>query len=503
MSSRPTQAGCCSAGLNRRQWFAASAGITMALQPQPSPASPPANRQAPMRHKLKIRPVLVYEISKPRPQTSWRPWGALHTEQDVAREVERIAGELKAMAAGADFPLEIGPVERATDAARAAELAAGDQHVTLIYGASGPLAAIENLARGKAWSIVFVRHRSGPVYLWYEIVHPRFLRKTVDNYGEPRMGVEDVVVDSYDDLLWRLRALHGLQNTYGKRVVAVGGAGGWGVGGRKAPEIARGLWKFDIIGVTYDDLGKRILAARSQPGRMEHARGQTEKYLKAGGVRLETQKDFLINAFLLTEVFRDLLDEAGTDTITINQCMSTIMPASLTTACMPLSVLNDEGYLAFCESDFVTIPAGVLLHYISGKPVFLNNPTFPHHGIITQAHCTAPRRMDGRRAEPVRILTHMESDYGAAPKVEMRKGQLITNVVPDFESKRWLGFEGEILEAPFMDICRSQIEVRLKADCERLAAEMRGFHWMTCYGSYLKETGYALRKAGVNWLQLS
>ena len=47
--------------------------------------------------------------------------------------------------------------------------------------------------------------------------------------------------------------------------------------------------------------------------------------------------------------------------------------------------------MAFCESDFVIIPAGVLLHYVAGKPVFLHNSTFPHDGIVTCAHCTAPR----------------------------------------------------------------------------------------------------------------
>ncbi len=86
----------------------------------------------------------------------------------------------------------------------------------------------------------------------------------------------------------------------------------------------------------------------------------------------------------------------------------------------PPSLLNDAGYLAFCESDFVVITSGILLHYASGLPVFLNDPTYPHDGIVTLAHCTAPRKMDGRRAERAKILTHFESDYGAAPKVEMR-----------------------------------------------------------------------------------
>ena len=107
-----------------------------------------------------------------------------------------------------------------------------------------------------------------------------------------------------------------------------------------------------------------------------------------------------------------------------------------------MSLLNDEGYLAFCESDFVVIPSGILLHYISGKPVFLNDPTYPHDGVVTLAHCTAPRKMDGARLSAARILTHFESDYGAAPKVEMKIGQICTNLVPDFDCKKWVGFDG-------------------------------------------------------------
>ncbi|MHC4155368.1 MAG: sugar isomerase, partial [Planctomycetota bacterium] len=226
-------------------------------------------------------------------------------------------------------------------------------------------------------------------------------------------------------------------------------------------------------------------------------------YLKQDGTVLRTDKKYVNNAFILNEVFKRLMAAADTDAITINHCMVTIMPISETTACLPLSMLNDSGYMAFCESDFVVIPSGILLHYISGKPVFFNDPTYPHDGVVTMAHCTAPRKMDGENLEPARVLTHFESDYGAAPKVEMKLGQKITVIDPDFACKRWLGFEGEIVDNPFLDICRSQIDVQIKGDCEKLVAETRGFHWMVSYGNYLKEVGYALNKIGVDWMNLS
>jgi len=188
---------------------------------------------------------------------------------------------------------------------------------------------------------------------------------------------------------------------------------------------------------------------------------------------------------------------------TIGQCMSTVIPMAETTACLPLSWLNDEGLAVFCESDFVIVPAGILLRYIAGKPVFLHNSTFPHQGMVTCAHCTAPRRMDGKRYEPVQILTHYESDYGAAPKVEMPIGQQVTFIDPEYASGRWVGFRGTIRANPFHEICRTQQDVEIEGDWKKLLAEARDSHWMMAYGDYLREIGYAARKIGVRWVNIS
>ena len=55
------------------------------------------------------------------------------------------------------------------------------------------------------------------------------------------------------------------------------------------------------------------------------------------------------------------------------------------------------------------------------------------------------------------------------------------------------------MDSPFLAICRSQIDVQIHGSCEQLARDMKGFHWMTSYGSHLKECGYALKKAGVRF----
>ncbi len=452
---------------------------------------------------LRVQPVLTYGIPRRQEATSWRPWGGVQTEAQAAAERQRISRELQAMAAAADFPIEVLPILSATNGAQAATMAMPACDVIIIYAAGGWQDIFQALTKRSRWTLMFLRHSPGPVYLWYEIAHPHFLRKMVDEYGEPGWTTADVVVDSYDKLCRRLRALQGLRQTLGKRIVAVGGASGWGAGGALAPQISKDVWKLEIVDYPYSELGKRIESAFKDATLRDRAAKRSAEYLRIPATRLQTRRDFYENAFVLDTVLRDVMAEHGTDAITINACMGTIMPISKTTACLPLSLMNDDGYLAFCESDFVVIPSGILLHYISGKPVFLNDPTFPHEGIVTLAHCTAPRKLDGRRPEPVRILTHFESDYGAAPKVEMRKGQETTILVPDFACKDWLGFAGTVVANPFLDICRSQIDVRIHGDSDAVAQRMKGFHWMLSYGNYLDEVGYALSKLGIGWTNLT
>jgi len=499
---------CCPSGegLSRRGFLTGLGGAALgawAFQGIPWSSLAAAEPEAiPARKPLIVKPVFMYGTYSHRPQTSWRPWGGVETQKDADAEIGRIKGEIEKLRARAEFPvtiLDLAPVRGGGEVANIADLK--DADVVVVYAAGGGGDVLTALAATGKHIVFFVRHRSGPIYLWYEIVHPRFLRAHTDALAQKGADYLDVVVDSQDEILMRLRALCGLKNTLGTRIIAIGGPGGWATA--NAPQLAREVWKLDIQTVTYEELGKLYRQAREDAEAVSLAKKRTDEYLKADGVSLETDREFVWKAFLLEQVFSSIMAKAGARALTINSCMGTIMPVTETTGCLPLTLLNDAGHLAFCESDFVVIPSGILLSSIASKPVFFHNPTYPHDGIITMAHCTAPRKMDGKSLDPVRIMTHMESDYGAAPKVEMRKGQKVSMINPDFAEKRWMGVSGEILEAPFYPICRSQIEVKFDGDTRELMESMAGFHWMTVYGDFLREAEYALRKTPVAWKRLT
>jgi len=443
--------------------------------------------------ELVVQPVLTYSVPRRQKQRSWRHWGGIETEAQANEEVTRIGKELRQLTTSTALKVKFLPVAKVLTKEQAANVAKTKCDVMLIYASGGYL--IDPLVSKDRPTIFFLRHRSGPISLHYE---------EKEEYVDVGVDVHDVVVDKYDDLAWRLKALLALRKTLGQRIVAIGQASGWGMTGRKlAPTLAREKWHLDIRKVSYADLSKRIESYKKDNAKVADAYRRAAYYLKQPGVSLETDRAYVEKAFVLYDVFKELLVEHDANAMTIVGCMVTVMPISETTACLPLSLLNDEGYLAFCESDFVVIPSGILMHHIVGTPAFMNDPTWPHHGLVTLAHCTAPRKMNGKTYEPVRIMTHFESDYGAAPKVEMSKGEVVTMVVPDFASQTWVGAKGTIDAAPFHAICRSQIDVAIDGDWEKLLEDMRGFHWMLTYGDCRREVGYAIKHLGIGWEDVS
>jgi hypothetical protein len=453
-----------------------------------------------------VQPILMYHVAEKRPAASWKSWGGVQSDEAAAKEAATISRELGTLDSTVARVLPVVSVKTVEQAAQAH---GNDYDVAVVYAASGSgdlLKACFAPKKDKD-TIVFVRCRSGPAYYWYEALSTKYLQagqadaRPTSRLDHGGIHVEDVVVDDYDELQWRLRGLYALKNFLGTRIVALGGP--WGKYSPDAPQIARDRYGFEIIDVPYEAIAPRIKAAREDHDLAARTAQWADKYLSIPNTTLATDKAFVANAFLLYRLFKDLMREHDASAFTIRGCMGAILPMAQTTACLTLSLLNDEGVMAFCESDFVIIPAGVLLYHTCGRPVFLHNSTFPHDGLVTCAHCTAPRRLDGDRYDPAKIVTHFESDYGAAPKVDMPVGRQVTFIDPEYSTGRWLGFTGIVKSNPAYEICRSQQDVEIQGDWRKLLNEVRDSHWMMACGDHLKPLAYAARKIGIQWTELA
>ena len=453
---------------------------------------------------LRVKPVLTYQIEEPKEKQSWRSYGGLQTQDNVNEEAGRIKTELKKLVSEAEFPIEVLPLALVDNDQKADAAAGTDCDVLLVYAAGGW--QVYKLAASKTPNIMFLRHKSGTHYLWYEIAHWRLLRKNGDTFEEPNMDVDDIVVDDYGEVLWRLRALYGLKNARGTKMLAIGGLRAYSQPGQElGPDHAKDLWGYDFKIVSEAEFAERLKKARADKNMIRQARRQADELLAQPNVTLQTDRKFVVNSFLALRVCKELMSESGATNFGFANCMGRSVIEMLDTPpCLVLSLANDEGYTAYCHTDLTHTVPGVLLRWIAGRPTFVCNSHFPHDGIFTVAHCAAPRKMNGRDSEPAKIMTHFESDYGAATKVEYTKGQIVTVIIPNLHCTKWQGFRGRILESPSHPACRSQIDIAIDGDARKLLTEMQGFHVQICYGDYLREIGYALKKVSkIEWQNFS
>ena len=343
-------------GLSRREFLKMTGGSTLSvvalsgLSWSTLAAAGLEEKSGMVRQALVVKPVLVYSTPEPKPQTSWRSWGGIQTREDADEEISRIKAELDKLRSTADFPVEFLPVTGILGPADIEGMTdIGSADVLLVYAAGGWMDTFDALHQLNKHMIFFCRHKSGPIYLWYEIISPRFLRQHTDMLAIEGVDERDVVIDSQDEISWRLRALCGLKNTLGSGIVAIGGPGGWAQPRGMVPGLVEEKFRFRIHTLTYDELGKLITQARQDKAAVTRAEERAGEYLRDSGITLETDRIFVDNCFLLDEVFRRVMEDANCRNITINGCMGTIMPLAETSACLTLSLLNDAGYLAFCE----------------------------------------------------------------------------------------------------------------------------------------------------------
>ena len=124
---------------------------------------------------LRVQPVLMYRLPTPRSQASWKSWGGVQDEAQLADEVARIEGELELLKGRAEFPLVVLPLRKCTDTAGLEGIAANEGEVTLLYACTGSGELLRACLGLKPHTVVFVRRRNGPTYYWFEALSVRYL----------------------------------------------------------------------------------------------------------------------------------------------------------------------------------------------------------------------------------------------------------------------------------------------------------------------------------------
>lgn len=178
----------------------------------------------------------------------------------------------------------------------------------------------------------------------------------------------------------------------------------------------------------------------------------TDALLAKGYDREEMEK-----ALYVYGAIRRLVDRYQLHGVTV-RCFD-LLSGVKTTGCLGLAILNAEGIYGGCEGDVPSLISMAVLGDVSGKPVFLCNPSRmePEKGTMVFAHCTLPLDMPYRYS----LMTHYESGIGVAIQGAIPEADM-TIFKTSADLSRYYVSKGSILEnLTETSLCRSQIRIRL------------------------------------------
>ncbi|PKL90079.1 MAG: hypothetical protein CVV23_01680 [Ignavibacteriae bacterium HGW-Ignavibacteriae-2] len=195
---------------------------------------------------------------------------------------------------------------------------------------------------------------------------------------------------------------------------------------------------------------------------------------------------------------KELIEENNLASITI-KCFDLLQ--NNYTACMAMSLLNDEGIISGCEGDLEATFSMMLGYYITNSPCWMANPAHidKQKNTLTLAHCTIASKMfsDLSQAE---LTTHMESGLSVA-----NMGPLRLSDVTIFRMGSSLSvltaITGKIVETNMKNElhCRTQAKIKLDGPIDKWTKNTPGNHQVIVYGDIKNELELFCKFSGVEF----
>ncbi len=217
------------------------------------------------------------------------------------------------------------------------------------------------------------------------------------------------------------------------------------------------------------------------------------KQIVEKALKIEVDVSRMPRALKLYMALEKILSKYSIDVFTI-KCFDIIFKLD-TTACLSLSLFNDKGIVAGCEGDVPATLSMLVLHNVSGKPVFMGNPSIIDGNRMLIAHCTSPMSLGYAYA----LSTHFETGRGVGITVYYKEDDPVTllRIDPKLEVFRIINGVIEKGEPTSKMHCRTQVWIKARSGLEPLITNSIGNHYVLTVGNYVEELVALAKMLGV------
>jgi L-fucose isomerase-like protein len=265
------------------------------------------------------------------------------------------------------------------------------------------------------------------------------------------------------------------------KIGLVGEPSDWLVASSPETAVVRNAWGAGIEKININELLENVDGIRES----EIYSNYNELTGNAEAVKEPSEKEIL-HSVKVYVVLKKMIAKYALTALTV-RCFDLVTDQK-TTGCYALSKLNDEGIMAGCEGDLVSTIGMIWIKYLTGKPVWMANPSRldEESNSLWLAHCTVPAFMTEKYA----LRSHFESGLGVGIQGEFANGKVtLLRLGGKNLDKAWIA-EGEITGCGNDEnLCRTQIHIKLElpARTADLLNAPLGNHVLVVKGSYTGE----------------
>ncbi len=201
---------------------------------------------------------------------------------------------------------------------------------------------------------------------------------------------------------------------------------------------------------------------------------------------IEPKRNDLLNSLRLYIAIKKLALRYNSKLITI-RCFDLISHG--VTACLPLSLLNDEGIVAGCEGDIPAALTMYILNRLSGRPTFMGNIAWIEGKDVLITHCTVALRL----VRSFIFRSHFESGIGLSIEGYPTKGLIVSIARLDINKNELRASVGRVMNTePLLrnKACRTQFLIRLEGDPKCVIEDAIGNHYVIALGDIRRQLKY-------------
>ncbi len=262
----------------------------------------------------------------------------------------------------------------------------------------------------------------------------------------------------------------------GSRIGVIGTPSAWLVASSVDYLLVKRRWGVEYVDISMD----RVYEYYDQISDTQVSALAAAFESQALGIREVTHEDIL-KAMRLYIAIRRICEEERLSAVTLS-CFR-LIERTVTTGCLALALLNDEGILAGCEGDLQSVFTMMAIKAMTGQTGFMANPSMivSRANEIILAHCTIGTTLTDRYI----IRNHFETEAGVGIQGLLPTGDVTILRCGGQCLDEYYLTTGVLSEnTNYINMCRTQVRVKLDSSPEYFLKNPLGNHHILVRGNY-------------------